>query len=60
VRFREFGESGLSFELLCWIAEAELRGRAVDALHTRVYKALGDAGIEIPFPQRDVNIRPSP
>ena len=60
VRFREFGESGLSFELLCWIAEAELQGRAVDALHTRVYKALGDAGIEIPFPQRDVNIRPSP
>ncbi len=60
VRFREFGESGLNFELLCWIAEAELQGRAVDALHTRVYKALGDAGIEIPFPQRDVNIRPSP
>ncbi len=60
VRFREFGESGLIFELLCWIAEAELRGRAIDALHTRVYKALGDAGIEIPFPQRDVNIRPSP
>ncbi len=58
VRFRQFGDSGLNFELLCWIAEAELRGRAVDALHTRAYKALGDAGIEIPFPQRDVHIRP--
>ncbi|MCY3775162.1 MAG: mechanosensitive ion channel family protein [Candidatus Aminicenantes bacterium] len=60
VRFRQFGDSGLIFELLCWIAEAELRGRAIDALHTRAYKILGDAGIEIPFPQQDINIRQAP
>ncbi len=60
VRFRAFGDSGLIFELLCWIAEAELRGRAIDALHTRSYKALGDAGIEIPFPQQDIRIRQEP
>lgn len=60
VRFRQFGDSGLIFELLCWIAEAELRGRAIDALHTRAYKTLGDAGIEIPFPQQDIHIRQAP
>ena len=60
VRFRQFGDSGLIFELLCWIAEAELRGRAIDALHTRAYKALGDAGVEIPFPQQDIRIRQAP
>lgn len=60
VRFRQFGDSGLNFELLCWIAEAELRGRAIDALHTRAYKALGDAGIDIPFPQQDIHIRQAP
>ena len=60
IRFRQFGDSGLIFELLCWIAEAELRGRAIDALHTRAYKAMGDAGIEIPFPQQDIHIRQAP
>ena len=60
VRFRQFGDSGLIFELLCWIAEAELRGRAIDALHTGAYTALGDAGIEIPFPQQDIRIRQEP
>ena len=57
VRFREFGDSGLIFELLCWIAEAELRGKTIDALHTRAYKALVEAGVEIPYPQQDVRIR---
>ena len=60
VRFRQFGDSGLIFELLCWIAEAELRGRAIDALHTGAYTALGDAGVEIPFPQQDIRIRQEP
>jgi small-conductance mechanosensitive channel len=50
----------LIFELLCWIAEAELRGRAIDALHTGAYTALGDAGVEIPFPQQDIRIRQEP
>ena len=57
VRFREFADSGLIFDLLCWIEEAELRGRAIDALHTRVYTDLKKAGIEIPFPQRDIHLK---
>jgi len=54
VRFRAFGDSGLDHELLCWIDEPVLRGRVTDALNTAVYDKLNAAGIEIPYPKRDV------
>jgi small-conductance mechanosensitive channel len=54
VRFRQFGESGLDFELMGWIHEPVLRGRVLDALNTEVYKRFAVEGIEIPFPKRDV------
>lgn len=57
VRFREFGDSGLLFELLAWIEEPVYRGRVLDELNARVYKALGAAGIEIPYAKYDVYIR---
>ena len=57
VRFREFGDSGLLFELLAWIDEPIYRGRVLDALNARVYKALGEAGIEIPYAKYDVYIK---
>jgi small-conductance mechanosensitive channel len=57
VRFREFGDSSLSFELLAWIAEPELRGRMLDELNTLVYKAFAREKIRIPLPQREVHIR---
>jgi MscS family membrane protein len=60
VRLRQFGESSLDFELLCWIDEPVLRGRVLDALHTEVYKHLVKEGIEIPYPKRDVYIRQMP
>lgn len=60
VRFRRFGASGLDFELLVWIEEAADRGRALDDLHTRVYKAFMAAGIEIPYDKRDVYIKEMP
>jgi small-conductance mechanosensitive channel len=60
VRFREFGESALIFQVLCWIDEPVLRGRAVDAINTAIYKKLRTEGIEIPFPQREVHIRSGP
>lgn len=56
VRFRRFGDSSLEFELLCWIDEPVLRGRALDALNTAVYKRFMTDQIEIPFPQRDVHV----
>jgi len=56
VRFRSFGDSALDFELLCWIEQPVLQGRAMDRLLCGVYKAFGAAGIEIAFPQLDVHL----
>lgn len=60
VRFREFGDSGLAFELLAWIEEPVYRGRVLDELNTRVYRALAAAGIEIPYTKYDIYIKESP
>lgn len=57
VRFRRFGDSSLDFELLCWIDRPVNRGRMIHELNCAVYKAFQSAGIEIPFPQRDVHLR---
>ncbi len=60
VRFRNFGDSGLEFELLAWVDEPVFRGRVVDALNVNVYKSFAGAGIEIPFQKRDVYIKERP
>ena len=59
VRFREFGESELSFQLLFWIAEPVLRGRVIDELNSEIYRMFKKRGIEIPFPQRIIHMRPA-
>ena len=60
VRFRNFGDSSLDFELLCWIERPVDRGRLRHELGVNVYKAFADASIEIPFPQRDLHVRTMP
>lgn len=60
VRFRGFGDSALLFDLLYWIEDPVLRGRVQDLLNTSVYKALAKAGLEIPYPKRDVYVREMP
>ena len=60
VRFRELGDSGLRFELLVWIDDPASRGRVLDEMNTRVYKAFYAAKLEIPFSQHDVYIRSMP
>ncbi len=60
VRFRDFGDSGLDFELLVWLQEPHKRGILVDRLNCRVYKEFARAGIEIPYPKRDVYIKEMP
>jgi small-conductance mechanosensitive channel len=60
VRFRSFGDSGLNFDLLCWIDEPALQGKVIDALNTAVYKRFAAEGIEIPYPKRDLYIREMP
>lgn len=60
VRFRQFGDSSLNFELLGWIAQPVDRGRVTHELNCAIYKAFRDSGIEIPFPQRDLHVRTMP
>ena len=60
VRFRQFGESSLDFELLCWIDRPIDRGRLRHELGCGVYKAFAAAQIEIPFPQQDLHVRTMP
>jgi small-conductance mechanosensitive channel len=56
VRFRTFGDSSLNFELLCWVTEPAIRGLTIHELNTAIYKKFIEAGITIPFPQRDVHL----
>ena len=60
VRFRALGASSLDFELLCWVDEPALRGRATDALLTEVYKRFNAEGIEIPYSKQDIYIKEMP
>ena len=60
VHFKSFGDSSLDFELRCWIDEPEAREQIVDRLNRSLYEQLGEAGIEIPFPKRDVYIKELP
>ena len=59
VRFRTFGDSGLTFQLLFWIEKPEGRGRITDELNTAIYKQFANEKIEIPFPQRTIHIKSS-
>lgn len=54
-----FGDSSLDFELVVWLtAHAVVRPGAVNAAYTwELETALGKYGLEIPFPQRDLNVR---
>jgi small-conductance mechanosensitive channel len=60
VRFVAMGESSLDFQVLVWLKHPVFRGRVIDHINTQVYKALTAAGIEIPFPQRDLHIKEWP
>lgn len=60
VRFRSFGASGLDFELLAWIEKPLYRGRVLDDLNRRVYKAFNATGLEIPYQKQDVYVKELP
>ena len=56
IRFRGFGDGSLDYELLCWTAQPKDKGRLIHQLNTAVFKALNEAGISLPSPQRDIYI----
>ncbi len=59
VFFMNHGDSSLDFEVRAFISTPNKRFRVRDELNTAINKALQDAGIEIPFPQRDLHLKSS-
>lgn len=57
VFFKGFGENALDFDLLIWIAEPRKQFRIISDLYFRIEAILRHRKIEIPFPQRDLNVR---
>ena len=55
--FMGFGESSLNFELRFWSAWQDTWFQLQSDVTVAVAKALRDAGIEIPYPQRDLHVR---
>jgi len=55
--FLGFGESALKFELRFWSARQDTWFQLQSDVTVAVAKALREAGIEIPFPQRDLHVR---
>lgn len=54
--FLEFQDSALLFRVRCWIEHYVETRRIIDKMNTAIYKALNQADIEIPFPQRVVHM----
>ena len=57
VRFQEFGDSSLNFELLVWTGEPKKQPRIKSDLNYRIEASLHRYKIEVPFPQRDLHLR---
>jgi len=55
--FLGFGESALKFELRFWSAQQDTWFQLQSDVTVAVAKALREADIEIPFPQRDLHVR---
>jgi small-conductance mechanosensitive channel len=60
VLFREFGDSSLNFELRVFLLNVDSRLSVISDLNFAIDKAFREAGIEIPFPQRDLHVKSLP
>lgn len=58
VRFIQFGENGLEFELRAWTTTlVHRRGKFTSAINFAIYDKFKEHEIEVPYPQRDIHIR---
>jgi potassium efflux system protein len=57
--FKGYGDSSLDFELVVWIEidQPEMRLYVKSDLYYALWSALAEQNIEIPYPQRDLNLR---
>jgi len=57
ITFDGFGESSLDFTVRFWTDNFQIGLQLKSAISIAINKALKEAGIEIPFPQRDLHLR---
>ena len=60
VRFNAFGDSYYDFELIYWANDGGERWHSMSEMNFAIEKLFAEHNIEIPFPQRDINIRSTP
>ncbi len=61
VRFTEYADSSLNFELLVWInVRTTPKEDAMSSLYFTIFEEFKKHGIEIPFPQRDIHVKTQP
>lgn len=56
VTLEAFGDSSLSFVLRCFLPNMDNRNTVIHELHIAIERQFREAGIEIPFPTRDIRI----
>jgi small-conductance mechanosensitive channel len=54
---RNFSESAVDLQLRVWIKDARRRMDTISYVIDRVKEAFDRAGIEIPYPKRDIHVR---
>lgn len=60
VRFSDFGDSSLDFEVFFWVKEPFLVEHAKSELRYAIDDAFRKNEVQIPFPQRDLHIKSNP
>jgi small-conductance mechanosensitive channel len=58
--FTGFGDSALTFELHCWTETVDKLASTRSELAVKINAGLKEAGIDIPFPQRDMRLTGAP
>ncbi|MFH7320926.1 mechanosensitive ion channel family protein [Desulfurivibrio sp. D14AmB] len=58
VRLLEFADSGIALELRVWIGDPEQgSGAVLSEINLAIWRAFKEAGITIPYPQRDLHLK---
>ena len=57
VQFMDFGESSLDFRLLVWTDKPSRHPQIKSQIRYNIRRLFQEAGVEIPFPQRDLHVR---
>ena len=56
VFFTGFGESSLDFLIFCWVPDYRQKFRIADEINTAIKERFEAAGIEIPYPRRNITL----